>query len=255
MPELFSTLISKHGTITIFIALVIVVFILWIISHTMSAPGGKVSIFFGLFEYTKKSNPEKFQNIVPENTSENFKAPKKVIDKKIDKVEILNEYLTISIEIIDTTNNPDNPYIEEIRKKYSLREISALESGKKVGNLPNGIYFFVSTTYLDMYSDEILIKKINKIDVQRFKDSIHLFEIQKRKDNEIFLIGYTSQSDAATISLLEGKEKKNIVISPEKIDQFTTIVSIPISRILKSQERRIQLITNQTNYVLDIELQ
>lgn len=127
-----------------------------------------------------------------------------------------------------------------------LRALETLETGKSIGDLPNGVYFFASSLAiryeLDDPDKDFLRASRN--------DSRGSFEVQKIR-NRYYLIGYLSPEAHAKIGSIS-KDSIYTQLFPNVWDGATKTVAIPFDAIYTINEREIDLDENKSIDIFDI---
>lgn len=251
MNNILSNLFSKYGfsaLIGTVIAVVIAVIIVWIAAHNMSAPGEKVSVIWGLVEYTKPSDDVDISDTIDiaELTEE--------INFKPESQQIAQQMAPIAIEIEHILGENIEDVLLELRRKYSLRPLTALESGISICETAPGTYFFTFDAWIGVEGDEFE-SDIQRFEVHRYLSSLFNLEFHNTSEGALYLIGFVSNTHVAEISELTGIERKSIILSSSWHSEFPNLVRLPVSRILISSYRRIDLSEQEHIGVLDLELQ
>ncbi len=263
---------KKYGLPSVFIT-IIFAGIIWILAHFAAAGGSNVSVLWGLVEYTKKiSIPHEVQykSSQQTKTNENETKPQTVKDtvtitkpllsvvKPLIKKSQLDDTKFQPISIFtkhNITEKNQNGFLESLRTSRKLRELTAVESGKKVREIPTGTYFFVFGLFLYTYDhDENLLANVLDLVSDRYGSPNNYFEIQHTFDGAYHLIGYINEIQAVDISRLSGGIEKDIIISIRRWDQMTSIASIPIDRIQISKTRYIQVTPELEIKVIDMKV-
>ena len=65
MDQFLSKLLDKYGLVRIVIAVLIGFIFLWALAHFTAAPGGNVSVLWGLVQYTKGKPTAQLLRLVP----------------------------------------------------------------------------------------------------------------------------------------------------------------------------------------------
>lgn len=127
---------------------------------------------------------------------------------------------TTSIAPQDLTHEDDPT--EHIRKRYGLRPILSTEEGQRATDLPEGIYGFTNCSHIPYPEQNPLLYR------QSAKGGANLFEVQKRQDGILYLVGYASQDHAEQFT----DEAKNVgmSVSPHPSEVSFTLLEIPLSR-------------------------
>lgn len=120
-----------------------------------------------------------------------------------------------------TEHNPVSVNPEDLRKQHNLRPITAEEDGDAIAKLPNGIYGFTSSPGLP--DTPVYGKRIYQG-----------FEMHKRGDGSMHLLGFLSPRDAAL--LRAGKQFVDIQLYPEPWEQATEPASVDLNHVIPSRK-------------------
>lgn len=249
MPDIASEVFRKYGLAAILFA-VVFAFLVWALAHFASAPGTEVTVLWGLAKYTK---PDRTKEINPVSTDSHssFKAQNPAV--------ILPDSLHYSppgdISTISQISASEfDKMLASLRAKNGLRQLTTLESGKTVAELPTDSYFFLSTVYLRTYSPQTFESRVMTAVSNRYRAGSTYFEIHSTRSNGLSLVGVTTESDAARISKLSGKPPQDIVLSPLPWGSMTTLVVLPVSRVQSCNDRDLQTSQNEEHRILDIKV-
>jgi hypothetical protein len=111
--------------------------------------------------------------------------------------------------------------IEELRTQHRVRLVTDEEEGTGINRLPGGVYGFTYSPAADNYP---LFKK----------REINSYESHKLPDGSAVLVGYLTQEDADTLAA--AKENALVHLFPNAKDQATTLVILPMSRVVGYKE-------------------
>lgn len=244
MIELISRVFSKYG-IGSLIGMLLAVLGIWAVVHSMSAPGEKISVIWGLVEYTKPQvnlnkkiladKPHKMatnnNDFMPEKI---IKEPISIFSKNIKKNELKTELLNLRI-------------------KNSLRPLVPFESGKNISDTPRGTYFFSIFGFFGIESNNFL-EKIQSYEVSSYP-KFNNIEIHHSGEGKFYFLGFVTKSHAAELSQLSGLNKKKVLLSSVWHSDFSTLVRLPAIRIVSSINRTLNMKENLSIEVLDLEIQ
>jgi hypothetical protein len=253
MDQFLSRLLDKYGLARMIIAVLFGFVILWALAHFSAAPGGNVSVLFGVVEYTK-SKPDtpttKRSTAAPETTrqeralslyEESLKAPASTTILADPKV-----LHGITAQNVDQT-------LQTLRSQRHLRSLEALESGRSVAETPRGTYFFISTFYLATSAGG-MAKKLGSQNVSRFRETNSYMEIHLLSSGVPIVVGFASETDALRIdSPTTDIGKVSICAVPW--EKMTSLVSLFTDRVAKANDRVLNLAERDRLVILDCELQ
>ncbi len=111
--------------------------------------------------------------------------------------------------------------IEKLRTKHQVKLVSDEEEGTGIDRLPSGVYGFTYSPAADNFP---LFKK-------RESNS---YETHKLSDGSAILIGYLTKEEADTLDTT--KETAVIHLFPDPKEEVTTLVILPMSRVVGHRE-------------------
>lgn len=128
--------------------------------------------------------------------------------------------------------------IKSLRVSRQLRAIAPLESGKSIEETPSGTFFYMPRGYL-RHSEGELEEALKREGVETMKSVNSSFEVHKLSEDKIELIAFVSKDIAQSISRLDGKSKKEVVLSATPWEDNTTMVILPVNRLIVAKRRDI----------------
>jgi hypothetical protein len=177
--------------------------------------------------------------------------------KEKDSLEISNKsVVAIQILQIKDIEKVEN-LLASFRSDKKLRELTALESGKSMLEMPNSTYGYISGTSLQVRFHDETYQTLLEQKTERFKEkyeSIYKFEIHKYSNTEIYLCGFVSQETSSNISQLSGRKELEFAFTPMPLNSSDNIAIIPIDRIIQSKERDVDNDNKQRIYLLDLKI-
>lgn len=158
----------------------------------------------------------------------------------------------ISIELLASVFVTNSAVaLADLRKARGLRELTALESGKRNSTVPKGTYFYCYPNHLE----KKLLSTSNDYSVNRFKpDRLSYYEVHRLGSGDDLIVGFTSSSEAASVSHLDGDKTRGLVLFADPTKDQTSLVSIPVDRIESCMRRDVELDTADRITVLDMEV-
>lgn len=163
------------------------------------------------------------------------------------KIEKLGEFVPRILAQIRELDAEEK--LGEIRQQNEVRSLISVESGKKLSDTPPGTYFFMSPFYLRKEEDDY---RYSSSPINRFPTSPSYFELHKLKEGQLNIIGYVNSFHIPYISVLDGTTKRQVAISPNFDGHFDTLVILPMSRVVASSTREIEISENEDVLVLDL---
>jgi len=111
--------------------------------------------------------------------------------------------------------------IEELRSQHRVRLVTSEEEGTGIDRLPGGVYGFTYSPAADNFP---LFKK----------KEINSYESHKLRDGSALLIGYVTSEEADKLNTT--KEAVVLHLFPGPKDKATTLVIVPMARVLSHTE-------------------
>lgn len=250
MDEFLTSLFSRYGVYAL-VGSALLAFLVWWLAHTNAAPGTRVSVLWGLVEYTKLSKTDSAaQDDKPSPEEAAAAGPAEQIEEsRATRRPVILESATTSEDRLEA-------FMADIRAQQSLREITALESDRPVRSAPLKTYFFVFQGALGIKTrdDRPYLEELGNKPAVRYRTHNHYFEFHKDGGGELFLMAFVTPSDSTRVTNLSGVEKREAVLSPIRTEMFNTWVRVPVSRILSTWDRELHLSESEDHPVLDAVL-
>ena len=250
MNDFLSRLLDRYGLVRLAIGILIGFFALWALAHFTAAPGGNVSVLWGLVQYTK-SKPDTSGFASDTSKNELSKHPQSVSQSK----EPLNpsaegQPISGGFEVTHgVTKETCGQELRTIRTRRQLRPLQLLESGRSVSETARGTYFSV---FLNIITDpkRTFLENLDRQPVQREAHWID-FEIHLPKTGVPIIMGFVAESDAVHLTgpTLEIR-KISMASFPSKM--MTSMVSLPADRVASAKVRMLDV--SSYFYVLDLEI-
>lgn len=153
-------------------------------------------------------------------------------------------------EVDQTSVNTAVAPVEKISTMTDkLRPLEPLETGKKIGELPNGVYFFAQSSNGIVYEVENSSDDFLSVTNKHYTNSS--FELQKI-DNRYYLIGFVSDETYSRIGSVNSKNSLFSVVFPNKWGGATHPIAVPFDAIYTIHDREIDLDSNSKMNVLDV---
>mgnify|MGYP001566808153 FL=1 len=143
--------------------------------------------------------------------------------------------------------------LDKVRSEHKVRPLVALESGKKLVDVPVLTYSFLFSGYLHIEPYEDYKAILNGI-ANRFNSYSSYFEIHKLSEQEIYLLGFSSEESYVNINNPKVEGVKSITLFPYPDIGKDYLLIIPIEKIIKSADREITLDDRSRIGVLDLDL-
>lgn len=180
--------------------------------------------------------------------SEKMKSRVKILNKMN---KLAHEKLEKFVPGIFTQFKKENveEMLNQIRKQNEVRSLMSIESGRRISNTPPGTYFFMSVWFLS--TDENDYKYMRR-SINRFPTDSSYFELHYLQEGQLNILGYINSSHIPNISVLDGVSRKEITISPILDEQFNTLIILPMSRVIASSYRTIEISKKKNISVLDL---
>ncbi|HJX30443.1 MAG TPA: hypothetical protein VJ624_01130, partial [Thermodesulfobacteriota bacterium] len=229
---------------------------LWGLAHFTSAPGGNVSLFWGLVQYTK-NNPSASlatttKNQEPSTSSVSLSAttPSQSQEPSTTTSSAVPDDLGAMYGITKKTLDKT---LQSVRAKRRLRPLEALESGRSVAETARGTYFFIPITYLNVSSGK-MVEKLSGIKVSRFRDGDWYYEVHLPKTGAAIIMAFTHESDAVRLGSPK-REIRKISVAAVPWEKMTSLVSLPADHVIAANERTLNISERERVDILDLEIQ
>ena len=153
--------------------------------------------------------------------------------------------------LTDLSTTTTRVLLEKIRGEHGVRQLLALESGKKLNDVPNATYSFLSPFFIEVSSYEdfsfILRQTTERFSAFYGGD----FEVHKISNDEIYLLGFASEEGYTNMS---SGNIKTITLFPYPIVDRKYLLVIPFREIKESEHRKITFDDGYYIIVLDLNL-
>jgi hypothetical protein len=247
--DVWTAIFKKYGTAAIVFSIIASLSI-WGLAHWAASPGSEVTVLWGLVKYTKSAEPLR-QSTTDQSRSMTLNEQKIPGRSDTTKASVTLQPITIDAQS-GVTGKQAAQAIKSLRAKYGLRELSTFESGKKVSELPSGTFCFTLLPWIEDSRSINLAARVGSLTAFRYKRYDSDIEVHLTSHSGIRVIGFTSESDAASVSHLSGESSHGILLSAVPWGTMTTLVSMPVDRIQSSHAREIQASTKERFDVLEL---
>ncbi|WP_104041864.1 hypothetical protein [Vibrio hyugaensis] len=256
-------LLNKYGIKSVLAAAIFVV-VTWVIAHKMAEPGSTVSVGWGLVEYTKSNELENVNNSVVANKSPSSLPPesKPIVTSPSENSAVSQppsnynlsstpqKIDTLKVSVFDDVQETQDVRLKELRKSSGLRPLRNLESGSKIKHVGNQTYFFTLTGWLDGVGE---YRPLENLETHLEKTYMYDFELHKDNDSNLFLVGFMTQSDAQRLASTQGEELKRLLVSPNYIDDFKSLVKFPAKFVSNLEDRYVATTQNKEVKVIQFD--
>ncbi|MHB9098782.1 MAG: hypothetical protein ACYC5X_13280 [Syntrophales bacterium] len=271
MTDLPSEIFKKYGILSVALA-ILAASLIWFLAHWAASPGTEVSVLWGLVKYTKPADIHLISShndgtklpAAKANTSvspltslpnDGTKLPAAKANTSFVPSTDSSDLTPMTIELKDRITSKDyEKVMVKLRETHKLRELTALESGKVMSEIPSGTFFFMSFLYITSSSYQSAKATMLSKDAERFRNDRSYIEVHNISRDGIYIIGFLTESDAAQISVLSGTVPHTVVVTPIPWGSMTTLVSLPLDRIISSGYRIIQASKDVSVPILDIKV-
>ena len=197
------------------------------------------------------------------STKEKLKESKEIISqdpKKLDTSSLrdIPESGEISIQIMPISNDKElESVLNQMRVSLGLRKLTPLETGKRIEETPTDTFFFVSPRDLSrmvFFSGKNYFEVVKREAVVDNKRNFiyYDFELHYVSEDGLYLIGFVSEDVASSISKLDGKDEKKIILISYPWINLNTLIRLPIKRIVEADSRSISANDDEKIEVLDV---
>ncbi len=240
MNDLGHTILTRYGGHAIVAAIAMAICV-WGFAHSTAAPGTEVSVLWGLVRYTKSDSPE-----FPSSRTRLPRADSAItsIDQQIITAGIS---ITNAVDLAIVTGVADTNYAEVVtalRKERRLREMTAYESSKSLGDIPAGCYGFLFAGGMGRWS-------IKTYPIDRYNFGLPWIEVHFLHSGAELLV-FTTEKEAGTIASLPGNTEHHISVVARPVGDMRTLVLLPISRVIAAEEREMQFSVDYVTLALEM---
>ncbi len=262
MGDVLSQILRRYGSLAISVAFLLAL-VVCVVTHLVATPGTEVSVLWGLIRYTKA--PAAVAHISSVVNRAHGQADAEPATTRTRAATPTPESTNPSPEPTTPAGllakgggldvKPDT-VLRSLREFRKLRELTAVESGKRVQEVPVGTYFFVPTSYLSTspfcptFSQAVL-----QAPAQRYRAGNSDFEIHNTEGDGLQLIGFLDEIQAAILAKPADKAAHEILVSPASWAQMKCVVSIRISRMRESVDQRMEVSPGENLYAIRITVQ
>jgi len=165
-----------------------------------------------------------------------------ITEKKIITDDLDNKQEILSEEPVEQKKDFEG----NVRYTIKLRSLEPLETGKKIGEIPNGVYFFVWQFEID----EELEKDGDDWIAVSSVDHPSKFEIQKI-DDRYYIVGFISDESHSKLGSID-EESIYTTLFPNQWNGAKNLIAIPFESIYTIKERSIDFDESKSVDALDI---
>ena len=254
MSDLGTEVLKRYGATAIAFALVTGCAI-WGLAHLVAAPGSEVSVLWGLVKYTKKA-----EQIEITKSGINLSPERKVASPVVPAPQS-SKPTWPAIELFlrgDVRQATLEKTLNSIRSDKALRQLTTAESGRQMREIPSGTYFYFLGRWLRTDAPSLnssLQERITTLEVSRYRTTDNYVEIQYPRSEKPQLILFVDELTAQKVARLSGTERYEIAAALSPWGNASTLVSVPIDRVIHSRVREVEPQKTETRLVLDILLQ
>jgi hypothetical protein len=154
--------------------------------------------------------------------------------------------------LTDSSTTTIKTLLDEARSEHGVRHLLTLESGKKLADIPEHTYSFLSPVYLRVLSYEDFSTTILKGVTARFNVFYGgYFEIHKISNAEIYLLGFVTEE---TYTNVNNTNIKTVTLFPQPDDVRRYLLLIPTQEIKRAESREITFDDGSDVTVIDLIL-
>lgn len=136
---------------------------------------------------------------------------------------------------------------EAERRRAGVRAVRGLEVDAPLAELPSGVFGFTVP-----WGVERLREPEGPLGLQPSARGTARLEVHKPGDGDLRIVVYASQETAMAIATTRGAVR--VTVFPQRWAEATSLVSIPISRIVSAEHRSFQPAPGDDAYVLRLQL-
>jgi len=138
--------------------------------------------------------------------------------------------------ISPVTKSNMNDVLAGLRQRESLRELTASESNTLTSAVPSGTYFYAYGFQLE-YSGEPADFIVSRNRGANWRQ----FELQKRANDEIVLLGFTTDKDAGKFDYYSTQYGPTPNLLPQPSGDFNVLMILPLEMIGKISHQEIEI--------------
>lgn len=144
-----------------------------------------------------------------------------------------------------------------LRAKRQLRQLTVSEAGRAVVDVPPGTYFFVSDSDVakGMFPKFGMTFFIKTTKALRFQATARHAEVHHPNNATRLLNVFTTEEAASRITQLSGTETRDFSATVFPWQGMTSLVSVPIDRVMGWTSRNVQMSAADEVTVLDFTVQ
>ena len=134
-----------------------------------------------------------------------------------------------------TQSNADT-VLAGLRERGSLRQLTAAESNTLTSGVPSGTYFYAYGFQLERSGEpaDFIVSRNRGAKWRQF-------ELHKRANDEIFLLGFTTGKDAGKFEYYSKQYGPTPNLLPQPSDDFNVLMILPLKLIGKITRQQIQI--------------
>ena len=263
LTDLFREAAQRFGVVQSLVIPIVLAIIIWTLAHFAAAPGTEVKVLWGLVEYTKRTgdtlqssgNDEDEQNKKKVSSTKPLMSEKDSIEQSVstEPRAAVNSKKPVNLVVhYGLSEDVVVEKVEQLRSKYTLKGIRTINSDKQLSDSTPSTYSFV--TLLDLNRELRRGKPLRARSHKSNQMPGFYIEVHHRKRGTVNLIAFVPESEADRIKNLDGKTEYKVTIAPKLWKNFSTIVELPISRILGSSVRWVSDDDFKSFYILDLQV-
>ena len=157
------------------------------------------------------------------------------------------------VSVVDDVSEKIESELLKLREASSLRKLRNLESGQRIREVNSGTYFFTLTGWLGGIN--LKRESFDRIEVNLLKTYMYDFEVHKSTSSELYIVGFMTKSDAQRLSSNKNGSIKNLLISSNHIEGFTSLVKVPVRYITDIDDRNVATTESNEVKVLEFDYQ
>lgn len=254
MSDLGSNLLRRYGIWAVAAAVILAV-VVWTLAHFASAPGAPVKILWGLVEYTKPPSRQERTPLEPPTTPVSPMAEAPALpstDPEPTQSQPSPGLPTMEVSH-GLTSDGYMKMITALRSRHALRELRPLETDRPIKLSPPGTFFFLFADWLEKRSDssgptDFAYPRVRRLQSNSWND----FELHHRRKGQFLLLVYATEPDANRIRMLTGDREFQLTAAPRPWGIFSSLVELPIERIISSKRRMLQVEENRNLLILEL---
>ena len=154
----------------------------------------------------------------------------------------------------DVTPESVEQAVGALRAELGVRPLAPLEEGNSIAATPMGTFGFFYASFFELATNDNIATTFERGTVERHAYRESNFEIAKPAAGEALMIAFVTPSEAARLAILDGKTIHKVTLSPYPWAAASTLVVLPIRRLMTPRVRKIEIEPGKRLSILDASI-